>query len=185
MEEIWKDIEGFEGIYQVSNLGRIKSLKFGKEKIRKIHNNGFKNTVTLCKNGKFKNYKVHQLVAQAFIPNPDNRTEIDHIDTNTSNNRVENLRWVTHKENMNNPLTKEKLLKNCPTAKPILQFTKEGKLIRKWKSAKDIERELGYSNADISKCCNGKQKTCGGYKWHFHYKGIWLKNHIPQIKKAA
>ena len=111
MEE-WKDVVGYEGIYQVSSLGRIKSLermrchgKTYKEKIKCSHLiNGYV-VVMLFKNGKHKNCKVHRLVAEAFIPKPENKPCIDHIDTNRENNCVENLRWVTYQENYHNPLS--------------------------------------------------------------------------------
>lgn len=117
MIEIWKDIEGFEGLYQVSNLGQVKALE------RLVMNNGglqhkherilkpnaSNNThciVVLCKEGKTYPRLVHRLVASAFIPNPDSKPNVDHIDTDKRNNHVTNLRWVTQKENCNNPLTR-------------------------------------------------------------------------------
>lgn len=116
--EIWKDIAGFEGLYQVSNLGQVKALE------RLVTNNGGSQhkhekilkqnrtvnarcVVVLCKDGKTYSWMVHRLVADAFIPNPENKPVVDHIDTNPFNNKVENLRWVTQKENCNNPLTKK------------------------------------------------------------------------------
>ena len=109
--EIWKDIKKFEGIYQVSNLGNIKSLnnnKTKKEKILKLNKDkkGYL-YVDLYKNNKSKRFVVHRLVAEAFIPNPENKPCIDHINTIRDDNRVENLRWVTYKENCNNPLTRK------------------------------------------------------------------------------
>lgn len=106
--EVWKDIDGYEGLYQVSNMGNVKSLKWGKEKILKAgkNNHGYL-AVVLCKDGKQKTHKVHRLVAEMFIPNLENKEQIDHINTIKTDNRVENLRWVTPKENVNNPLTKE------------------------------------------------------------------------------
>ena len=114
-EEIWKPIKDYEGLYEVSNLGRVKSLNYrktGKEKILKnIECRGYL-AVCLTKNGKQKLFKVHRLVAETFIPNPESKPCIDHINTIKNDNRVKNLRWVTHKENNNNPLTKKKYSEN-------------------------------------------------------------------------
>ena len=111
-EEIWKPIKDFEGYYEVSNIGRVRSLNYkrtGKEKILKnIEDYKGYLEVVLTKNGKRKQFKVHRLVAEAFIPNPENKPCIDHINTIKSDNRVENLRWVTYKENSNNEKTLEK-----------------------------------------------------------------------------
>ena len=99
--EIWKDVVGYEGLYQVSNMGRVKSLNYGRERILKASDNGSGYLyVALCKKGKYKNFLVHRLVAMVFISNPENKPCIDHIDTNKRNNKVENLRWVTHEENI-------------------------------------------------------------------------------------
>ena len=111
-EEIWKPIKDFEGYYEVSNMGRVRSLNYkrtGKEKILK-NIGDYKGylEIVLTKNGKQKQFKVHRLVAEAFIPNPENKPCIDHINTVKSDNRVENLRWVTYKENSNNEKTLEK-----------------------------------------------------------------------------
>ena len=208
MIEIWKDIKGYENLYQISNMGRVKSLEriiircdnktqTIKEKILKtrIGNNGYY-TIILSKKGEIKKIDIHRLIAIAFIPNPDNKPCIDHINGDRTDNRIENLRWVTQKENINNPISISKMknnhhLKNTfgaehPLSKPILQFTLDGKLVRKWESAVDIKKELGFNNCHISSCCNGKRKTANGYIWKYYYKGIWLKNHIPlKDKKVA
>lgn len=120
MEEIWKDIEGYEGLYQVSNLGRVKSLdrkidfkdgRYATYKGRVLSpkiKNGYK-YVVVTQNSKYRTFLVHRLVAKAFLPNPENKPCIDHINTDRTDNRVENLRWCTHKENMWNIKTREKM----------------------------------------------------------------------------
>lgn len=171
IEEIWKDICGYEGKYQVSSLGSVKSLDYrrtGKERILKIgKSRGYLN-VNLCKNSKTKMFKVHRLVANAFIPNPENKPFIDHINTIKDDNRAENLRWVTCKENSNNVLTISKRFgsNNC-NARKVLQFTKEGVFVKEWSCTMDVQRELGFSNGNISSCCLGKRKTCGGFVWKY------------------
>ena len=142
--EIWKDVQGYEGLYQVSNMGRVKSLGrfvdrlasghcWQKERILKLHkkHNGYLGVI-LLKDGKAKNFKVHRLVALAFIPNPENKTEVDHINAIKTDNSINNLRWASHKENMNNSLTIDFLFsiaksgKNHPRARAIRNIdTKE------------------------------------------------------------
>lgn len=195
MEEIWKPVKDYEGLYEVSNMGRVKSLnreflcsngqiKKNKEKILTPRDNGrgYLN-VHLTKDGCHKHLYVHRLVAEAFIPNPENKKEIDHINTIKTDNRVENLRWVTRYENCNNPLTKEKIKnnhadisgKNHPcygkynnNGKKIVQLSEKGELIKIWNSGMEIKRELGYDPSYISKCCNKKKDMCHGYKWIFY-----------------
>ena len=100
MEEIWRDIDGYEGLYQVSNKGRVKSLKYGKERIlRPGWKTGGYLFVILCKNGNQSKQRIHRLVAQAFIPNPNNKPQVNHLDENKKNNCVDNLEWATAKEN--------------------------------------------------------------------------------------
>lgn len=159
-KEIWKDIEDYKGLYQVSNLGRVKSLNYkrtGKEKILKNSKNsdGYF-IVNLCKNGEQKYYKVHRLVAQSFIPNPKNLPIINHKSEDKTDNRFENLEWCTNQYNVEYSL-----------AKPILQFDKKMNYIKKWSSAREIQRELGFKNENISSCCRGKIKSAYRYKWGF------------------
>ena len=184
MEEIWKDIEGYEGLYQVSNLGRIKSLqrtitdKNGKVKTIKEtlmkHNTddkGYK-YVFLSKNNTKKFSRVHKLIAQAFIPNPLNLPEIDHINTIQDDNRIENLRWCTHKENMNNNETLRKFREKGRRHKqtkdiPIKQLSFEGEEINIFTSAYEAGKILGYKPCHILYCCDGKRKTAYGYVWKY------------------
>ena len=115
--ENWKDIEGYEGLYQVSNIGRVKRLAGFKCNVERFltgqkDKDGY---ILLClsKDGSIKRYRVHRLVAEAFVPNPDNKPEIDHINTDRSDNRAENLRWATRKENANNPITRKRHKRVC------------------------------------------------------------------------
>lgn len=170
--EIWKDIEGYEGLYQVSNMGRVKSLNYNhgfKEKVMKptINGSGYP-IVSLCKDGKKKSYCVHKLVATSFICNPENKPCIDHINTIRTDNRVENLRWTTPKENNNNVLTRLKRYgANNYKARKVLQFTKEGVFVRKWGCIVDASRELNIGHQHISSCCLGKRKIAYGFIWKY------------------
>ena len=190
--EIWKDIEGYPD-YQVSNMGRVKSLErfrkgkhnslvFVNEKILKNskNKNGYL-CVNLCKEGKPKKYYIHRLVASAFLPNPNNLPEVNHINENKTDNRVENLEYCDRKYNNNYGTRNERVIKSLSI--PILQFTKDGEFIRKWDSAIEVEKKIIFYSSSITACCKGKRKTCGGYRWRYYYKGIWEKKHIPLIKQ--
>lgn len=165
MEE-WRDIKGYEGLYQVSNYGRVKSLNYnhtGEERILKPGKVGktvyYK--VILCKDGKTYNKWVHRLVAQAFIPNPDNLPEVNHKDENGLNNRVDNLEWCTRTYNNNYGTRIQRV------SKPVYQYTLDGKLAKIWPSVMEIVRQLGYSQGTISMCCRGKRPTAYGYVWKY------------------
>ena len=176
INEEWRDIVGYEGLYQVSNLGRIKSLRNNKnnprEKILKLKlvKNGYY-IIFLYKNGKPKWYYVHRLVAIAFIPNPYNLPQVNHIDENKTNNCVENLEWCNQKYNVNYGTCIERRIKKLKNrkdlSKPILQFDLEGKLINEYPSINEVERQTGFKNPNICKCLKGKTKTCGGFLWKY------------------
>lgn len=177
MEEIWKDIDGYEGLYQVSNIGRVRSLKFGKIKVLKqeIIKKGYKR-VHLLKNRKMKGYLVHRLVAEAFIPNNNNLPCVNHKDEDKTNNRIENLEWCDIKYNANYGTAIQRSSKtriNHPSmSKPVIQYTKSGYFITEYKSTKEAQRHTGISHKNISSCCNNKQhhKSAGGYVWRFKEK---------------
>lgn len=170
MKEIWKNIEGYPN-YQISSMGRVKSLNYkhtDKEKLLKSSKKSGYPFVVLYKDGERKQTFIHRLVASAFIPNTDNKPCIDHINTDRTDNRVENLRWVTYKENMNNPLTIEKKMgENNPKTKPIIQFSKDGEFMQKWHCIVSVERELNIKHSNIIKVINGDRKTAGGFIWGY------------------
>lgn len=172
MVEVWKDIAGYEGLYQVSNMGRVKSLskkcgrRTSKEKIMNpfISWDGY-NLITFCKDGKTKHFRIHRLVAEAFIPNPNGLPCVNHKDLSTTNNAVDNLEWCTHE--YNNTYAGRAIKTARKNMKPICQFDLNGHLIREWESGSKIQQELGYEKTHIYSCCTGKRKTANGYTWKF------------------
>lgn len=163
MEEVWKDIKGYEGIYQVSNFGNVRRVKMLKQYYDE--SKGY-NVVCLSKNGNSKVVKVHQLVAKAFIPNPDNKSCIDHINTDRTDNRVENLRWVTQEENRNNPISvTHNILAQKDRMKPVVQMTKEGYFKGMYRSIAYAGKCNGKSPATIHAYCNNKLFAPTGDRW--------------------
>lgn len=167
--EVWKPVKGYEGLYEVSNKGNVRSLDrhsmwgnqycLFKGKPMKPHPNsdGYL-TVGLHKNNQRKLYSVHRLVANAFIANPKNLPCIDHINTIRDDNRVENLRWCTNKENSNNPLTRERLTWN--KNKSVYYIDEQGKRIS-FKSISEAERKIGCSRSTIAKALKENRPAYG------------------------
>lgn len=179
MEEIWKNIEGYEGLYQVSNLGNIKSLKkhrynginyyIQNEKLLKLQNdkNGYK-VINLYKNKHIKNFKVHRLVAQAFIPNIEKKSEINHIDGNKQNNRIDNLEWCTETENMKHAFSNNLIKQHNNTV--IDQYSLDGLFLHRWNSISEAIKALHLkesASSNISACCQHKKPTAFGYIWEY------------------
>lgn len=193
--EIWKPIEGYEGYFEISNLGRVKSVKrvvkqgnttrnVG-EKIKKSHIGAYGySSVTLCKNGKSRDIPIHRLLANAFIPNPYNKSAIDHINTDRTDYSLQNLRWVTPKENSNNILTlkhcrektysTESMQKRLNTSKnnnttnspkTVFQYDKRGNFIKEYYSMVEAERETGINHNSIHRVLNDNTQSAGNYLW--------------------
>ena len=113
-----------------------------------------------------KTFRVHRLVAETFIPNPNNYPEINHKDEDKTNNCVENIEYCTHEYNSNYGSRTERAAQAC--SKPVLQIDKTtNEVIAEWQSTHEVERKLGFNNSAISKCCTGKRKTCGGFRWSY------------------
>jgi len=180
MEEVWKDIVDYEGLYQISNFGRIKSMKrevcnnyllSGKQKrnemIRASFNKKGYRRISLCKNGKAKNFMVHRLVACAFVENPNNLTSINHKDENKSNNNAYNLEWCSVSYNINYGSRNKKVTDKL--SKAVIQITMDGNKVKEWDTIRDVERELGFNASSIIKCCKMREKyySAYGYKWKY------------------
>lgn len=170
-KEIWKDIKGFEGLYQVSNLGRVKSFYGLKEKILKpgiIHKGYYQ--VILCKQSIKKIYLIHRLVYEAFNGTIPEGLQVNHINEIKADNRLENLNLMTSKENVNYGTRNERVAKkqiNGKRSKPVLQFTLDNILVKEYPSIRQAERETGFASTNIVKCCKGKLKQAYRHKWKY------------------
>lgn len=183
--EEWRPIKEYEGLYEVSDWGNVRSIKRiisflvkgkyeGKRifemKMLKKHKIGDYEAVSLLRNSKSKTFSVHRLVAEAFIPNQDNLPQVNHIDENKANNAAWNLEWCTAQYNMNygtrNKRSGEKL-KNCKvSSKKVLQYTLDGTLIKEWPSVSECGRN-GFNVGAVASCCRGERITHKKYKWSY------------------
>lgn len=192
MEEIWCDISDYKGLYQVSTLGRVRSLDriiydqgrhwFQNGKILKASSqkSGYL-FVTLSKAGKAKQYRVHRLVAQAFIPNPSKLPQVNHKDEDVTNNKVENLEWCTAKYNLNYGNHNQNVAKTLKQHKyqkiaiengrkastPVLKFTLDGKFLEKYSSQVEAAKNNNIRQGSVSNCCRGKVKQVKGYIYKY------------------
>ena len=176
LNEEWRDIKGYEGLYQVSNYGRIKSIKNNIKILnRSLDNYGYDKR-TLSKYGKAKTFHTHRLVAEAFIPNLDNKPCVNHIDGNKLNNRVDNLEWCTASENLKHAYRtnlrtnnfKGKFGKNNIHSKKIYQISKvDNKIINCFYGAREAQRITGIKSNSITMCCKNQRKTAGSYIWKY------------------
>ena len=191
--EVWKtavyDGEIYEGLYKVSNFGRILNLNYrntGKSELMNLSDDGYGYLkVNLRKNGEDKTCLVHRLVAQTFLPNPEGKPCVNHKIEGEEGRKINmvifnkygtidkertTIEWATYEENNNYATRNERISKtltNGKKSKPVLQLSLSGELIREWPSTKEIERQLGFDNSAVGRCCNGKQKTAYGFKWMY------------------
>lgn len=182
-KEIWKDIKGYEGYYQISNYGKVKSLgryyfsgihnvakKYQNENIRKEEKtkNGYIR-VALCKDGKIKKCLVHRLVAEHFIDNLNSYPQVNHKDENKENNYFKNLEWCDNKYNVNYGKRNERAKKSITTIKgrKVNQYDLKDNFIKQYVSINSASKQFNRKGSNIRACCIGKQKTAYGYKWKY------------------
>lgn len=176
MKEIWRNIVGYEGLYQVSNFGRVKNARTNKIRKLKQARNGYI-MVDLCKNGKYSTALVHRLVAQAFIPNPQNLPVVNHRDEDKTNNFVfvredgsvdfskSNLEWCTQEYNTNYGTGLQRRIEKL--ANKVSQYNMDGTFMCTWKSAREAAEELGVDSNYITSCCSGKTRSAYGFIWKY------------------
>ncbi len=167
--EEWRTIEGFEN-YEVSNLGRVRRVEYIKQR---EDFNGYP-IVNLYKGGEGKTAKVHRLVAQAFIPNPDNLSQVNHKNENKADNRVINLEWcsllynVRYGTGIERRSHKRTLLRNGTSSKSVIQYDLQGNYIAEYPSAKEAARRLSLKiSSNITRCCKNQRKTAYSFKWKY------------------
>lgn len=183
MEEIWRDVVGYEGLYEVSNLGNVRSLFRYKKQLKwNVLGSGYA-SVQLFKEKVGTRLLVHRLVAKAFLPNLDGLPVVNHKDENKLNNNVDNLEWCTQQYNLayNDGYRKRadntrwfydeirvRFKENNPAIKlPVIQMNLSGEFIKEWPSAKDAVVALGYKSDHICECCKGKRETSNGFRWKY------------------
>ena len=147
-----RDIVGYESLYAVTSCGKVWSYRRQKFLTPSYDTNGYLK-INLYKNGEQKTHKIHRLVAEAYLPNPNNLSDVDHIDNDRTHNYLNNLQWITHKDNVRKGRNK-----------PILQFDLDGNFVKEWPCAADVGREL---QTNICKCLKGKYKQAYGYIWKY------------------
>lgn len=180
MKEIWKPVRNYEGLYEVSNMGRVKSVERMKwcgkgyykapERILKLkkRKDGYLQ-IKLHKDGAEKVYLVHRLVSEAFIPNPNNLPEVNHKDEDKTNNHIDNLEFCSRLYNNTYNGRAKKAGKKLAEklSKPVYSISKESGLITYWKSATVASRQIGISQSNICACLKGKRKSAGGFYWQY------------------
>ena len=172
--ETFLSVPGYEGLYEVSNLGNVKTLRKGRLLTQCSDKNGYKG-VCLTKDGKSRTIQVHRLVAMAFLPNPENLPEVNHKDESHDNNCVENLEWISKKGNRNYGTYRERMSKTQKEkgthSKSISAYDKKTLVfVKSYDSITEAEKELGLSKGSIGQALSGRTKTSGGYIWKYNVK---------------
>lgn len=184
MKEEWRAVFGYEGIYEVSNMGKVRSLDridiSGRKRngtilqaVKVGHASRKYLAVSLSKDGVAKKTKIHRLVAEAFIPNPENKPEVNHLSEDKTDNRVENLCWATSKENMNHGTRTERAAKTAQAtaerkrAKPVLQIDSGGIIVKEYPSLREASRQTGIDRPQINKCIKKPWYTAKGFYWKY------------------
>lgn len=182
--EEWRNVFGYEGLYLVSNKGRVWSIR--NNYLMSPHTDARRRcTACLSKNGNSRNLVLARLVAIAFIPNPNNYPQVNHKDENTQNNRVENLEWCTSKYNCNYG-TRNKRVAEAQGI-PILQLTMDGEFVQRHSSMQSASRSLGIDAGHICDVCNGNREYANGYKWRFEDDNMYniaLQNYKEHVRKS-
>ena len=182
MKEIWKPIDGYEGIYEISNMGEVRRIAYFDNASYSHHKSnlfspmktyitqhGYKR-IKLSNAGVEKHLTIHRLVAKAFVDNPNNYKIVNHKDLNKLNNIADNLEWCTQKDNVQHALKSlppKSWNQNRDKAKRVGQYDLSGKLLNIYDSAREAERQTNCSQSHISSCCNGDRKTHKGFKWGY------------------
>lgn len=181
-DEIWKDVVGWEGLYKVSSYGRVKSFHNKEPHLLStcvgIH--GYCVVLLHDGNGQRKNERVHRLVAQAFIPNPNNYPYINHKDEDKTNNHVENLEWCTAKYNSNYGTCKERIRDS--NSKAVMKYDLKGNFICEYKSMAEAERVEGVNHVAICICCNGKVSYQDNCIWIYKGNEHTVKDRVQRVK---
>jgi hypothetical protein len=169
--EVWRDVPGYEGLYQVSDCGNVRSLNYKRKGTvgllyLKRHPNGYRQ-VELHKDGKKRMLTVHRLVASAFLPKPTEGQVVNHLNEDKYDNRVSNLEWCSFAENVRYSRTRHPIDRPLKRTRAVLQLTKTGEFVKEWNNLITIKHKLGFNEFSVSECCEGNRKTAYGFKWQY------------------
>ena len=183
-DELWKDVVGWEGLYQVSSFGRVKSFRRKEPHLLStcVGKHGYRVVLLYNGNGQRKNERVHRLVAQAFIPNPNGYPYINHKDEDRTNNHVDNLEWCTAEYNSNYGTCKERI--GLTNGIPVLKYDLEGNFISEYPTMTEAERNEGIDHTNICICCEGKISHCNNFIWIYKGDEHTIQDRIKKVKNS-